>query len=131
MYSGAVRYSKYDELIQYLGRINDNVLHDLDYISTNHVLLNSVINVKYEEAVEHSILFICKINDLSGLTMNPSELVVLLSNLFNNAIEACKKCIGERKIKLMKKMNEKILGVKGINKSFFKGTKISNDSRLQ
>lgn len=91
---------KYDELIQYLERINDNVLHDLDYINTNHVLLNSVINVKYEEAVEHSILFICKINDLSGLTMNPSELVVLLSNLLNNAIEACKKCIGERKIKL-------------------------------
>lgn len=91
---------KYDELTQYMERISEDVLHDLDYIDTNHVLVNSVLNVKYQEAMEQSILFICKINDLSGLTMDSAELVVLLSNLLNNAIEACKKCDGERKLKL-------------------------------
>ena len=32
--------------------------------------------------------------------MDSAELVVLLSNLLNNAIDACKKCDGERKLKL-------------------------------
>lgn len=91
---------EYDELMQYLERINEDVLHDLDYIDTNHVLVNSVLNVKYEEAMANDILFICKINDLSGLTMDSSELVVLLSNLLNNAIEACKKCNGKRVLKM-------------------------------
>ena len=91
---------KYDELTQYVDRISEDVLHDLDYIDTNHVLINSVLNVKYQEAMENDILFICKINDLSQLTMDSSEIVVLLSNLLNNAIEACKKCNGKRLLKL-------------------------------
>ena len=91
---------EYDELTQYVDRISEDVLHDLDYIDTNHVLINSVLNVKYQEAMENDILFICKINDLSKLTMDSSEIVVLLSNLLNNAIEACKKCNGKRFLKL-------------------------------
>ena len=91
---------EYDELTQYVDRISEDVLHDLDYIDTNHVLINSVLNVKYQEAMENDILFICKINDLSQLTMDASEIVVLLSNLLNNAIEACKKCNGKRFLKL-------------------------------
>lgn len=35
---------KYDELTQYLERISEDILHDLDYIDTNHVLVNSVLN---------------------------------------------------------------------------------------
>lgn len=91
---------KYDELIKYLEQISEAVLHDLDYIDTNHVLANAVLNVKYQEAMKNNILFICKINDLSGLTIDSTELVVLLSNLLNNAIEACKKCSGIRKLTL-------------------------------
>ena len=91
---------KYDELTKYLEQISEAVLHDLDYIDTNHVLANAVLNVKYQEAMKNNILFICKINDLSGLTIDPTDLVVLLSNLLNNAIEACKKCSGLRKLSL-------------------------------
>ncbi|MCI8771363.1 MAG: GHKL domain-containing protein [Lachnospiraceae bacterium] len=83
---------EYDKLKEYLGQISGEVLHDLDYIDTNHVFVNAVLNAKYQEAAERDILFVCKINDLSGVTMNSSDLVVLLSNLLNNAIEACEKC---------------------------------------
>ena len=91
---------EYENLRQYLKQINGDVLHDLDYIDTNQVFVNAVLNAKYEEAVRNHILVVCKVNDLSGLTMAASELVVLLSNLCNNAIEACVKCEGERRIKL-------------------------------
>lgn len=47
---------EYDKLTQYVDRISEDVLHDLDYIDTNHVLINSVLNVKYQEAMENDIL---------------------------------------------------------------------------
>lgn len=86
---------EYDRLEDYLKQISGEVLHDLDYIDTNNVFANAVLNAKYQEAVERDILMVCKINDLSGLAMDSSDLVVLLSNLLNNAIEACEKCPAE------------------------------------
>ena len=91
---------EYDKLKEYLKQINGNLLYDLDYIDTNNIFANSVINAKYQEAVRKHILVVCKVNDLSRLTMASSDLVVLLSNLLNNAIEACEKCQKERNFKL-------------------------------
>lgn len=47
------------------------------------------MNTKYVEMRDKGILFVMKINDLSGLTIRDDDLVVLLSNLLNNAIKAC------------------------------------------
>ena len=38
---------------------------------------------------DKGILFVMKINDLSGLTIRDDDLVVLLSNLLNDSIKAC------------------------------------------
>lgn len=91
---------EYDKLNQYLKQINEDVLHDLDYIDTNNIFVNAVINAKYQEADRKHILVVCKVNDLSGLTINSSDLVILLSNLLNNSIEACEKCEKDRYIKI-------------------------------
>lgn len=91
---------EYGKLKEYLKQITGDVLYDFDYIDTNNIFANSVINAKYQEAVQKNILVVCKVNDLSELTMSSSDLVVLLSNLLNNAIEACEKCGKERRLKL-------------------------------
>lgn len=91
---------EYEKLIEYLRPITGKVMHDLDYIDTNHSFINAVLNAKYQDAIEKNILFVCKINDLSRLNISSSDVVILLSNLLNNAIEACEKCQGERIIKL-------------------------------
>lgn len=105
---------EYDELKKYLKQISGEILHDLDYIDTNNIIVNAVINAKYQEALRKNILMICKVNDLSGLTMKSSDLVVLLSNLLNNAIESCEKCEKERvlKIKCIYEENEFVLSIK-------------------
>ncbi|MCM1233746.1 MAG: GHKL domain-containing protein [Ruminococcus flavefaciens] len=105
---------EYDKLKEYLKQINGEVIYDLDCIDTNHVFVNAVINAKYQEAVQKHILIVCKVNDLSDLTMNSSDLVILLSNLLNNAIEACEKCKKERvlKLKCICEENEFILSIK-------------------
>ena len=37
---------EYDELKKYLKQISGEILHDLDYIDTNNIIVNAVINVK-------------------------------------------------------------------------------------
>ncbi len=89
----------YAELKNYLESINGVIRHDLDRINTNHAIVNAVLNAKYEEAVDKGILFVCRINDMSGIQMERQDIVVLLANILNNAIEACEKCNGDKYIK--------------------------------
>ncbi len=56
--------------------------------------------------LDKNIVFIFKINDLSGINVSDEDIVVILSNLLNNAIEACEKCPDKRVIK-MKLVREK------------------------
>ena len=56
------------------------------------------MNEKYHVAKENSIDMSFKVNDLSKLTISTDELVVLLSNLLDNAIEACQRLPDNRAI---------------------------------
>ena len=85
------------ELKEYLVRINGELLHDLDYIDAHHVIVNAVLNQKYSECHTKGILFICKINDMGFLQMEEQDIATVLSNLLNNAIEACEKLAHEEK----------------------------------
>lgn len=51
-------------------------------------------------AVEKDILFVYQLVALSELSLEPQDLVSLLSNLLSNAIEACEKIDGNRYIKI-------------------------------
>lgn len=61
-------------------------------IDTNHMIVNAVLNAKYQEAQESGIGVTIKINDLSGWRMAYNDVTILLANLLDNAIEACKLC---------------------------------------
>ena len=54
-------------------------------------LKNAILNAKNSEMQSKKILFVTKYNDLSEITIRDVDLVVLLSNLLNNAVEACEK----------------------------------------
>lgn len=91
---------QYEELGKYMEKINGVVLSDLDFINTNHAIVNAILNKKYQEAIEEGITVICKINDLSGIQMENQDIALLLSNLLNNAIAASAKCTERKLIKL-------------------------------
>lgn len=67
-------------------------------VDTHHPIIDAVLNQKYQEARERSIEMHIQINDLSGITVKQDALVVLLSNLLDNAIEACMRLPCERTI---------------------------------
>ncbi len=86
----------------------------MDCIKTNHVIIDAILNSKYREMLDKNIVFIFKINDLSGINVSDEDIVVILSNLLNNAIEACEKCPDKRviKMKLVREKDNFIISVK-------------------
>ncbi len=58
-------------------------------VNSHHPIVDAVLNHKYQTAKENDIDFQIQINDLSQISIGTDELVVLLSNLLDNAIEAC------------------------------------------
>lgn len=67
-------------------------------INTHNPVLDAILNQKYHWASENGIKMQFQINDLSEITIGLNELVVLFSNLFDNAIEACLKLPSDRAI---------------------------------
>ena len=66
--------------------------------NTNHAIVDAILNEKYHKAKEDKIEVHYKVNDLSTLSLNSDSIVVLLSNLLDNAIEATRQLSDNRKI---------------------------------
>lgn len=90
---------QYGELLAYVEKADTALQSGLDAIDTNHVIVNAVLNAKYREAVGKGIVFVLKVNDLSALRLCDEDIVLILSNLLNNAMEACERA-EEKVIKL-------------------------------
>lgn len=82
------RSNKIDEINHYLKEYNEEMIENTDLIDANHVIVNAVLNSKYKEAREKGIVFVVKVNDLSELRIKDEDIVLILSNLLSNAIEA-------------------------------------------
>ena len=91
---------------------NHEIMQHTDFIDTNNVIVNAILNSKYQETREKGIVFVVKVNDLSDLRIKDEDIVLILSNLLNNAIEACEQC--EKpiiKMKFVKEEHQIVLSV--------------------
>lgn len=91
----------YSKLENYIGNISDGLDAQLDMVDTNNDVVNAILNAKYYEAIKNDVLFVLKINDLSDIKVSDEDIVTILSNLLDNAIEAAKQCnVGKRTVKI-------------------------------
>lgn len=83
-------------------------------VDVNHPILNVVLNQKCRLAKRKDISFLFYANDLSDLWLEEQDVVSLLSNLLDNAIEACEKLESERKIwvKLVREKRQFVLSIR-------------------
>lgn len=103
---------KLEELDKYLDKSYDKIAHRIDAIDTNHVIVNAIFNTKYQEARRKGIVFVLKVNDLSELSISDEDIVVILSNLLNNALETCEKCDEKMiRVKFIKENGQIIISV--------------------
>lgn len=90
---------QYLKLEEYVKKIYGSLNNELDAINTNNVIVNAILNTKYQEADTKGIVFVFRVNDLSELRVKDEDVVTILSNLLNNAIEACETCENKKIIK--------------------------------
>lgn len=110
--SALVKKRKLDELDRYLNKTCSNISYKTDCIDTNNVVVNAILNTKYQEAKQKNVVFVLKVNDLSNLPIADEDIVVILSNLLNNALEACEKCNDKvLKIKFIKENEQIVISV--------------------
>lgn len=80
---------KYDAAKSYVQQLQGMQTTRIFTINSHHPIIDAVMNQKYQLAQESDIDVCVKVNDLSGVSVPTDSLVVLLSNLLDNAIEAC------------------------------------------
>lgn len=90
---------KYQELNHFLKEYEEEFYRSTDMIDTNHVIVNAIINSKYAEGRKKGVVFVFQVNDLTGIPLKDEDIVIILSNLLNNAMEACEKCEQEKIVK--------------------------------
>ncbi len=108
-----VEKENYEKLKEYILQINHTLTLTTDAINTNHIFINAILNSKYRDALEKGICFSLKINDLSQIVLSDTDIVIILSNLIDNAMEACINCKDKIiKLKFVLENEQIILSVK-------------------
>ena len=83
---------------EYVSRLRKNRSIMVYSINSGHPVIDVILNQKYQTARENEIKMHIQVNDLSALTIPTDSLVVVLTNLLDNAIEACRRIDGHREI---------------------------------
>ena len=85
--------------IEYIQQLQGMQTTRIFTINSHHPIVDAVLNHKYQVARDHRIDFQIQVNDLARVSLETDALVVLLSNLVDNAIEACCRLPDNRAIK--------------------------------
>lgn len=80
---------KITEAQNYVYQIQASQMTRLLAVNTHHPIMDAILNQKYQVAEDCKIDIQIQVNDLSGIRIPTNSLVVLFSNLLDNAIEAC------------------------------------------
>ena len=106
---GLLQNQEYDAAEQYLNSVSKEQTDRLFLVNSHHAILDALFNTKATEAIQKGIDIDFELNDLSALPFDVSDMVVLFSNLLDNAIEACEKIEGDRVIRVSAVLKQSFL----------------------
>lgn len=104
----------YESQTKYLSELIDKSTSAHDLYDTGHPIVNAILNQKFTDADENDALLIVLSDDLSSVNVNESDLVTILSNVIDNAIEAVEFC-DEKKIILKMRIHNGSLYIDSTN----------------
>lgn len=82
-----------DEALLFTQKLTESIAVEMSAINTNHPVVNAVLNQKYRSMQEKHIAVILKVGDLHEVRLEEEEIVILLSNLLDNAIRESEKVL--------------------------------------
>lgn len=110
---GLLKEKQYNKAQEYTEKLTDTICEGMDVVSVNNPVINIILNQKYHMAEDKGIAMIFQLNDLSKVWLEEQDLVILISNLLDNAIEACDKS-GDKiiRLKIVLEKKEMVVSVK-------------------
>lgn len=122
---GLLQQKRFEQAREYTEKLTNSFHEEMNVVNVHHPIINVLLNQKYHLAEEKGISVVFQLNDLSDVWMEEQDLVVLLSNLLDNAIEASEKC--DEKIIWVKIVLESQQMIVSVKNSVEKNVDIQDD----
>jgi len=119
-----------DKLYQFLSEHLDVTENSLDVFDCGNAVINALINTKYNEARRNEIPLNYSMSDLSHIDLPDVEVVSIIANILDNAIEASMKCdVHKRFIRLKASINDGQFNVACEN--YYSGKLLSDENGIK
>ena len=106
---GQLEAGEVERALSYIEQMDHKLMHVDTLLKTGNVSLDAILSAKIAQAKAEGIEVTVKANVPDSLTISDVELSIVVGNLLDNAIEACRQVTGERFIRLYMSMKGKML----------------------
>lgn len=87
---GLLEEEKTEEALNYVNGIRKRNLENDNTVKTGNDIVDIIVNQKLREAMQEQITFVMNLDRLEQFPLQDEDAVILLSNLLENAMEACR-----------------------------------------
>ncbi len=106
--SALLEKQQYVAAEQYVHKLQEQQTTRVFVVNSHHPVVDAVLNQKYQTAKEQGVDMQITVSDLSELSLPTEMLVVILSNLLDNAIEASSQYAGEKVVQFSMILTDKL-----------------------
>ena len=106
---GQLEAGEVDRALAYIEQLDNQLMNVDTLLKTGNVSLDAILSAKIAQAKAENIAVTVKANVPDQLTISDLELSIIIGNLLDNAIEACRTVKGERFIRIFISMKGSML----------------------
>ena len=106
---GQLEAGEVDRALAYIEQLDNQLMNVGTLLKTGNVSLDAILSAKIAQAKAENIAVTVKANVPDQLTISDLELSIIIGNLLDNAIEACRTVTGERFIRIFISMKGTML----------------------
>ena len=114
---GQLEAGEVDRALAYIEQLDNQLMNVDTLLKTGNVSLDAILSAKIAQAKAENIAVTVKANVPDTLTISDLELSIVVGNLLDNAIEACRTVTGERFIRIFISMKVNMLYFSMLNAS--------------
>ncbi len=97
---GQLEAGEVERALAYIEQLDNQLMNVDTLLKTGNVSLDAIFSAKISQAKAENITVTVKANVPDALTISDLELSIIIGNLLDNAIEACRTVTGERFIRI-------------------------------
>ena len=106
---GQLEAGEVERALAYIEQLDNQLMNVDTLLKTGNVSLDAIFSAKISQAKAENIAVTVKANVPDTLTISDLELSIIIGNLLDNAIEACRTVTGERFIRIFISMKGTML----------------------